>query len=212
MSFDRQYLLDQFPAYDYHNGNNQHLCDYRVKNNRQYVTMQIQCFPYYWAIKQCADSGEIGLSLGTPNLPYCLTVLPEKDKGGHVFHQPTSVHLVFEPESFPLLICSAALPALPCTGIRGTCVGSELTSTIRRWLTLLKPGGILAAILLDERYAKEAGGSLLEISSFRHTWSAQRFLRYVLEPLGAESNLEEYDTLKNNFAFDVVLRKTVSLG
>ena len=80
-------------------------------------------------------------------------------------------------------------------------------STVRRWLTLLKPGGILAAIILDEQYAKEAGGSLLEIKQFSHTWSASRFLRYVLEPLGADAVLEEFDTLKNNFAFDVVLRK-----
>lgn len=210
MTLFRPELVAEFSeTCDYHNGAHPHLIDYRIKANRPFVAAQLAAFPYYWAKKMCQESGETALSLGTPGLPYCLTVLPEKGKeGSHVFNQPSSVHLVFEPESFPLIICSAAIPALPCTGIRGTCTGSELVGTIRKWLTLLKPGGILAAIILDEKYAKEAGGSLLEIEGFCHTFTSPRFLRYVLEPLGDAAALEEYDTLQNNFAFDCVLRKT----
>lgn len=208
MSWRRPAIEDQFPDYDYHNGNAPHIIDYRTKLGREQVVLQLQAFHYYWCLKQCRDSGEIGLSLGTPGLPYCMTVLPEKDRGGHVFNKSDSVHLVLEKETFPLVLASAAVPTLPCTGIRGTCTGSELVSTIRRWLGLLKPGGILAAIILDEKYAKEAGGSLLEVASFQHTWTAARFLRYVLEPLGAGVELEEFDALKNNFAFDCVLRKS----
>lgn len=219
MSYRRAYLEAVFPGYDPHACTTPWLLDYRGDaESKKLISWQLQSFHYFQAITACAEEAEPGLSLKTPSIPFTLCASDERGPGVHVFVKPEHVAKVFEPSTFPFILVSAALPSLPCTElppdarpeqrIARRCRGAELLPTLRNWLGLLKPGGVLAAIILDEARAREAGGSLLTLNTqWTHTWTPAQFQSTLLEPVADLAEIEALDTLGNNFAFDIVLRR-----
>ena len=219
MSFRRAYLEAAFPGYDPHACTTPWKIDYRGDaENRKLVAWQLQSFAYFQSLKQCQEEAEPGLSLRTPGIPFCLCASDERGPGVHLFVKPEHVAKVFEPATFPFLLVSAALPSLPCTElppdatpeqrVARRCRGAELVPTLRNWLSLLKPGGVLAAIVLDESKARVAGGSLLTLNpAWTHAWTPAQFQTTLLDPVADLAEIEAVNTLGNNFAFDLVLRR-----
>lgn len=74
-------------------------------------------------------------------------------------------------------------------------------ATINEWVRIVKPGGALILVLPDAKFRYTQ-----EDHTHESHYSAESFLYDVLEPLQSVT-VEEYDTLKNYFSFNVLLRK-----
>jgi hypothetical protein len=214
--YDRQYLLNQFPDYDYRAPNEPWKMDYRVPENRIYVSHQMQAFHYWWALNQTVRSGAIGYAIMTPHLPF-------------MFHLPSLMHIFHNEYNFQdcrIIVCSAALPQLVCLSGKPKCTEADcLVPFLSRCIELLTVGGVLVGFILDEAQANAMGASFLSVRrqsgetgselgaktgmQFKHIWSTQNFLKILKEFLVREPTvqLEEFDTLRNYFACNFVLRK-----
>jgi hypothetical protein len=211
--FDRGYLLEQFPNYDYRFPKEPWKLDYRQKENRLLVQFQIQAFHYWWVLEQTRLSGGIGYAINTPYLPHTLNV----DRS--YLDDP-----LLKNQDCRVIICSAALPFFSCYNPNTRCTQATcLLYAFEDMLNLLAPGGILAGVIFDEEHASREGASFhqahiergadQDAAIFQHAWTAAEFLK-ILENIQAkykteerQFTIEEYDTLKNNFACNFVLRK-----
>lgn len=216
MSLHRVDLQTQFPGYDYNNPREPWRIDFRQHNSL--TAAQIQAFHYFWATQQCARSAMIGLSFTTPNLPYSFCVSPNRTQGVHLFAQPDNVDILLEKRTFPLIVASGVISELLCDKVKSDatiaqrrearCKGEEVAKILNKWANLLMPQGILIAVLIDHKYAFPQGWSLFDKSeNITHIWTAAQFMEYVLQPCENIFTVKEFDTLKNNYAFNVVLEK-----
>jgi hypothetical protein len=71
------------------------------------------------------------------------------------------------------------------------------------WLRVLRPNGLLAIVLPDQKHFDVLGCDL----DHRHAWSSDDFRARILDRLVDVVDVLEYDTLKNNFSFNILLRK-----
>jgi hypothetical protein len=203
MSYSRNYLLEAFNNYDYHNATRPWENNYRAENGLRNCAWQMQAFHYFWCEKQCKEEGLTALSLNIPNLPHCNLVSNEPGVG-QFFCDFTSVHRLVNPKSFPLIIASAAISFLLCDK-EGYCDGSEVAKTMKDWMSILKPGGILAAVIMDEKLAFHEGRTMKGQNNMTHTWTAIQFERAVLSQLVDTVEIVEYDSFHNGCSFNMVL-------
>lgn len=210
----RKDLLEIFPGYDYLNPKQPYLLDYRRPDN--ITGKQMEAFHFFWSKRMCIETGKIGLSLITPHIPNCLCVSNKEGSGVHIVHDLSSIDKLFLPESISLILASACLPLLPCTRLPESasaeekrllyCKGEEIIPTIKAWSKVLSKDGVLAAVLIDEQFARQAGFSLFEKGPFRHVWSAEKFCG-LIEDLKDTFEVVEFNNLHNHFSFNVVLKK-----
>lgn len=210
MSWRRQYLENMFPNYDYRNPSQSWIVDYRVENFRKNVALQINAFHHFYAQQQCEEEGKVGLAFDIP-LPFCLNISNNKDNPDRdIFANPESIHIFLERERFPLIVASAVISSLPChkSPEVAKCDGADVAKVMRNWATLLSPNGLLVAAIIDSKIAHLNGVDILKTIPFlTHKWGPQQFEKMVETYLFDVYDIEELDTLKNYYAFSVVLRK-----
>lgn len=71
------------------------------------------------------------------------------------------------------------------------------------WIRVLRPGGILAMVVPDHAYVNVFDAD----KDHKHAWMHFDFNKRILAYLSDLIDVVEYDTLKNNFSINVVLRK-----
>lgn len=215
-SLHRLDLLKEFPKYDYGNPKEPWRTDYRRGDNN--TAAQIQAFHYYWSNKICDDTGHIGISLLMPSIPCCLCVAPRPGTGAHIVSPIENLVNLIRPESISLIIVSSALSILPCHSLpkdtspeprkRRSCSGEEILPVLQEWASLLMPGGVMIANLIDAAIAREAGWSLFDKDpQIQHSWSPRRFEENIVKPMLISFELEEFNNMGNHFSFNCVLRK-----
>lgn len=215
-SLHRLDLLKQFPKYDYSNPKSAWLLDYRRSDN--ITAAQMASFHYFWASKMCGDTGQIGVSLVVPGIPYCLCVAPRAGSGVHIISPLENLVNLFQPESVSLIIISSAVSLLPCASLlkdatpevrqRRFCKAKEMVPVLREWASLLIPEGVIIANLIDESFVREAGWNLFEKDpQIQHVFTPRRFKEYIIAPLADMLEIEELNSMCNHFSFQSVLRK-----
>ncbi len=211
-------ILEHFPNFDYRQPKEPWRMD--ASHPESLADLQIQAFHYYWTL-QATKQGNIGLSLITPHLPYCFTLSNMSNALVHRHDKPESLQWLFEPESFSCVVVSAVLPNIFCSEVapeaekkirkKARCSGREVVNDFCQWGRVLAPGGVILGALFDEGAAQEIRKtSLIDELDAQHAWSAASFYFNVLEPFVRSDPsfaIEEYDTLKNNLAFNFVARR-----
>lgn len=207
MTYHRAYLKNIFPDYDYRKPTEPWRIDYNVDDHRPYVNFQLQAFTLYWVEKVCKEDGLPGLALEARNIPFCLSTSSVR-YAGHIYSKPEYVHLIFEERSLPLIVATNSFPLLSCqAALEGKkCDDQHIIKTMQNWGRILYPGGYLIATIPDAALALARGEDPAKANEL-HIWSARRFQERILKPLEGFT-IEEFDTLKNNFAFNFVLRRT----
>ena len=209
MSFERNYIKQHFPDYDYRRPVEPWRLNYHAQENRLIVNFQLQAFVYWWAIHTCQEEALVGLALSMLNIPYCISTWEQQGEGA-VFVRPEGVHLIFNKSSFPLIVASAPLFSMSCPMKQDgkICDDLHVVKTMQDWGKILTPGGMLIATVPDAGCALQAGINIeRDMKNITHAWSARRFSDRVLSQLNETFIVEEFDTLKNNFAFNIVLTK-----
>ena len=229
LSHPHTQVLPWFPNYDYRNPVPGTIIDYRDGNN--VVGHQQRAFMCYWAIRSFIESdGGIGLDAGGAGVahPACLSL----DLCGNEAHpvyggQYTGVHVkgdaadlsMFLDNSFSCIISNHILEHLNCIKLKGNetpeekiklaCSGREIIDVlIYHWLRVLRPSGYLASIIPDNRPSEESGSNVFyQDSSHQHSWRANDFWQTIVSPILKYVEVISFDTLKNNFSFELVCRK-----
>lgn len=207
--FDHSYLKDgvAFKDYDYNNPLESWKVNSREPNGITLCAWQMKAFHYFWIMKQCRVTGEIGLTINMENVPFCLYV-DDRHGAGHIFCALSSVHKLFTSNKFPLVIASALIPYLPCSSSGKRCDGIEIAGEIDKLANIVAPSGVLIAALMDELGPKHEGRSLVESAGNTHAWTVPQFEKHILGNINSHVwDVEEFDTLKNDMSFNVVLRR-----
>lgn len=201
MNTGYEYLLEFFPDYDYRRP---HQPERVVFSRPDNITgHQQRAFNVWWAIEQCGKTGGIGLELGSGGVhtPWCLSTDAYATDQHPVYGGGCHPHMVirgdaslpFERDSFSLVLANHVVEHL----------AGDVREHLRDWLRVLKPGGVIAIVLPDQAFV-----DVLAIDKdHKHAWTAGQFLDQVLEALYETAALEEFDTFKNNFSYNAVLRK-----
>lgn len=203
------YVFDMFEGYDYRNPEEAWKIHCGDKEGIRNSTWQMKAFHYWWIVEQCRKTGEIGLAIDVYAHPFCFNV-HSKRGSGHIWSHLNSIHKVLEPGFFPLIIASAAIPAIECEASPGVkCSGLEITKYIQQWSILLKSNGVLIAAILDNAGPLTEGRSLVEHDTYKHAWTAKQFERNILPVIRGDETfeVEEFDSLKSGMGFNLVLRK-----
>lgn len=200
-----------FPGFDYRNpvGNRDEICDMRSPKNM--VGHQQRAFSVWWALQTCSPT-DLGLDLGSPRglTPHCIHVDIFGDGRVHPFYgggpyradvvwDAAKAIEIFPTGTFPFIGSNHSLEHMKVQG------DAAIVDVLSSWLSLLRPGGILAMIVPDNAHFDV----LASDKDHSHAWSATDFRPRVLDPLLAlgTSELIEHDTLNNHFSFNVVLKK-----
>ena len=195
------YLFDYVPGLAYWEVED----DYRRPDN---VTGHVQrAYCVYWSVVMRRRTGGVGLDIGCGNVisPFCIGLDVYADRrgsdsehpvyggGGYRPHvQACGERLPFKDESFWWIISCHSLEHMENT-----------FDTLCEWLRALKPGGIAAIIMPDRNYGP------FNDPSHKHEYTPDEFFTEILMPLVSEGKIEilEYDTFKNHFSFNCLLRK-----
>ena len=126
---------------------------------------------------------------------------------------------MFQDNSLSSVINSHLVEHIPCANLpTGTdqrkridfnCPGYEVIRVFRNhWIRVLRPGGYLVCIIPDNGAARNAGSSVfLQDTSHQHAWSAEEFHDVVVSQLLDLIEVVSFDTLKNNFSFELIGKK-----
>lgn len=201
MNTGYEYLLEFFPDYDYRRPNQPERVIFSRPDN--ITGHQQRTFNVWWAIEQCGKTGSIGLELGSGGVhtPWCLSTDVYATDQHPVYGGGCHPHMVlqgdarlpFEDGSFNLVLANHVVEHL----------AGDVRAHLRDWLRVLKPGGVLAVVLPDQQYV-----DVLAIDrDHKHAWTAGQFHDQVLEALFETATLEEFNTFKNNFSYNAVMRK-----
>lgn len=197
-----EYLLDHFEDYDYRRPKfDPARFDYSRPDNE--TGNQQRTFNIWWAIEQCWKTGSIGLEIGSgaQPTPWCLNIdcfsTDHHPVYNNVCHPQMvlrgDVRLPFENESFSLVLANHVVEHLE----------GDVVEHLRDWIRVLKPTGMLAIVLPDQAY-----NDVLKMDpSHLHAWTAQQFYAEVISKLINITDIVEFDTFKNNFSYNAVLRK-----
>jgi predicted SAM-dependent methyltransferase len=223
-------VLPFFPSYDPSNPAPGVIVDYHDSNN---VTgHQQRAFLVYWALRAFVESGGYpGIDGGGAGVltPGCISIdLYGNEEANTYGESPYSgVNLkadcanlyMLQSNSFSCFVSNHLVEHLPCDSLSSDasqaqrmqlgCTGKEIAPVIsENWIRLVQPGGYICLVFPDESAAQSGGSSVfLQDPSHQHGWTADTFFHNVLVPLTPEVDILEYDTFKNNFSVNCVLRK-----
>lgn len=195
-----EYLLEWFPLYDYHRCREPERLEYTRTDN--ITGHQQRCFAVYWALK-CAEKGGVGIDMGCGQAisPFCIGV--DKYSGddhpdyGGAYHPHLELRadkpLPFTDGCFDFLISHHSLEHM-----------NDAEWTLREWIRIVKPNGILAIVMPDGKYPGTDNDK-----DHKRVYTAEEFKEEVLDSLVGESLVKviEYDTFDNCFSFNCVLKK-----
>ncbi len=197
-----EYLLEHFPNYDYNRAKQPERVVFSRPDN---VTgHQQRAFNIFWAIEQCWKTGGVGLEIGSGGVhtPWCLSTDAYSTDSHPIYGGGCRPHMVvpghdlsvFSDNSFSLILANHVVEHLP----------GDVAQVFREhWLRVLKPGGVLAVILPDQTYV-----DVLAIDrDHKHAWTAAQFRDQVIGQITDLVHEVEWDTLKNNFSYNAVVRK-----
>jgi SAM-dependent methyltransferase len=194
-------LLQFFPDYDYRKPLSQFRLNVDFSRSDNIVGHQQRTFDIWWAIEQCWKTGNLGLALGFGGVstPWCLNTdsrQGDDNYGGKVWPQLVvrgEDLSMFGDESFSLILANHVMEHFE----------GDLVQVLRGWHRVLKPGGVAAVVLPDQQY-----NDVMKMDSdHKQAWKASDFRIQVLGPLKDLFEILEFDTFKNRFSFNAVLRK-----
>ena len=209
-----QQVQEFFPGFDYKNPSP----DVRRRCNmtlgpENVVGHQQRAFSCFWALKQCGPM-DLGLDFGSSKgmTPYCIHVDLHGHGGVHLFYGGGAYWSdvvgnagdmgnmsIFPTGGSNLIVSNHSLEHMPVPGDEG------VVSLLSGWVGKLRSGGILAMCVPDNDHFDVMGSD----KDHKHAWGASNFRPRVLDKLLAQGQVEvvDFNTLTNNFSFDVVLRK-----
>ena len=200
-------VLAHFPGFDYRRP----VEPARVPMDRpdNITGAQQRAFNLWWALEQCGKTGEVGLEVGGGLIrtPWCLATDAYDTDDPPVYGGACRPQVVargedlsaFRDNAFSLVLANHVIEHL-----HG--VDSTIVKILRgHWLRVLRPGGVLAAILPDHAFNDVFALDF----DHKHAWAAADFERAIVRPLvdAKAAEVVEFDTLGNKFSFKVVLRK-----
>lgn len=223
-------VLPFFPVLDSTKPASGTCLDYRDPRNA--VGHQQRALLTFYSILAFVESGGgIGLDLGGAGVahPACLSL---DLCGGGMTHpvyggQYTGVHVkgdaadlsMFLDGSFSCVIGNHIMEHLTCQRLHGNetpeqkisiaCSGGEIADIlVNHWLRVLRPSGYFVMIVPDNGPAQEAGSDVFyQDVSHQHSWRADDFWQNVIKPVLNYIEVISFDTLKNNFSFELVARR-----
>ena len=190
----------------------------------------------YWGIRSFLETGLLGLELGSAGVSDMFCLATDHIATGQAPAYGGSYEGVqlaldatdlsqFGSNSFGCVINSHLVEHLPCDrfslGSSMTqegkyhlaCPGIELVDILdQHWLRVIKPSGYLCMIIPDERPARKVNSSTLYYDqSHQHFFFPEEFKKNIIDQLKTQVEIIKFDTLRNGFSFEVVLRKLSSL-
>lgn len=191
-----------FPDFDYHKPLHPELCDMSRPDN--IVGEQQRAFSVWWAMDQCLASGRIGIDIGSASevTPWTIGIDYYRGEEHPIYGgvcEPTLVCdgenlSMFADDFFTLVIANHSLEHM-----KGDIV--ELLRT--QWLRVLEPSRYLVMIIPSNEYFDVLAADPSHVNA----WTAAEFQEEIIKPLLDMVRVREFNTLNNNFSFDVVLRK-----
>lgn len=200
MNTGYEYLLEFFPDYDYRRP---HQPERLIFSRPDNITgHQQRAFNVWWSIEKCWKTGSLGLELGSGGVhtPWCLSTDTYATENHPIYGGPCRPHMIlpahqrlpFEDNSFSLILANHVVEHLP----------GDVTPILQDWLRVLKSGGVMGLILPDQSFV-----DVLAIDKdHKHAWTAEQF-RQEISPLLQVAELTEFNGLRNNFSFEIVMVK-----
>ena len=220
-------VLPFYPSYDPDKKSPLAVEDYRKADNCCGHTQR--ALLNYWSIRAFVETGESSLELGSAGVHDIFCLATDHISTGEVpvyggkysgiqLHTDATDLSRFGPDSFGAVLNNHLCEHLPCNRIREgatqeekyqfQCDGSEIAKFLDGWMRVIKPGGFLIMVMPDERPARVVNSSTLFYDpSHMHAFEPDGFMKNVLLNLKTPFEIVKYDTLQNNFSFDVILRK-----
>jgi SAM-dependent methyltransferase len=203
-------VQEYFPDFDYKKpkGDRAVLCDFRNPGNM--VGHQQRAFSVYWALKKCSPT-DLGLDIGSPKglTPYCIHVDLFGDGQVHPYYGggpyfsdvvgDAGKEMPFPKGGFPYITSNHSLEHMGPAG------DDAAIAVLERWVGLLRPDGILAAILPDNDLWDTMAGDKDHKHAWGHSDFSARILGRVMD--STKCDLIAYNELDNNFSFDFVIQK-----
>jgi len=185
-------MLQIFPGFDYHQPSAEFLTRRKFSHPNNIVGVQQRCFNYFWAFHTVWGTGELGVEVGSHGVrtPFCLSTDIEQFEGVDLVMDATDITL--SNGSILLLLANHVIEHLDI----------EIGDLLAHWHTKLKPSGIIAAIMPDEKFNDVKAQDVSHFhathsDSFRDEYLSDQNLFEVLE----------YNTLRNSFSFEMVIQK-----
>jgi len=205
-------VLRYFPEFDYNApaGDRNVLCDMRNPGNM--VGHQQRAVTSYWAIETCGPL-DLGLDIGSPKgmTPLCIHVDLFGDGKPHPFYGggPYNADVAFDASRIDEIVPDSSLPYIASNHslehMPGEGGDAGVVDLLVRWLGLLRQGGVLAMVIPDNDHFDVMACD----KDHKHAWGHKDFEARILRPLLGKTPADVigFDTLNNNFSFDVILRK-----
>lgn len=194
-------VLECIPDFDYLHPKHPELCDMSRTDN--VVGQQQRAFSVWWALDQCLPTGRPGLDIGSGSEITPWTIGIDQYRGEHPVYTglclPTIVCRgedlsMFGDAFFTLVLSNHSIEHME----------GDIVSMLRcQWLRVLEPGRYLAMVVPDNAYFDVLACDPSHVNA----WTAVEFEEQIITPLLDIVEVREFDTLNNNFSFNVVLRK-----
>ncbi len=223
-------VLPFYPSYDPDNKSPGIIEDYSNPNNVCGHTQR--ALLNYYGIKAFLETGALGLELGSAGVSDLFCLVTDHIASGETTayggtHQGVQLAVdatdlsQFGSNSFGCVINSHLVEHLPCKYLPPSapcsqedryafaCSGMELVDILdNHWFRIIKPMGYLCMILPDETPARKVGSSTLFYDqSHQHYFFPHTFRMNILDQLKTPFETVKFDTLRNGFSFEAVLRK-----
>ena len=206
------YLLEYFPNFEYSNPKPEYKNRLAITVKDNILGHTQRSFVTYWAMRMFLESG------GEPGISMCAGQLRDAFCMSNDLHY-TDNHPVYGGVYKPQLHASTDdLPFVGSSTIPWIVSnhGLEHThdpgKTLREWLRILKPGGIIAFVIPDEKYEWAERDP-----DHKHKYSAEEVKYQFIDPLTEKEDeplatgplcvLHEYDTFQNFFSTNCVIQK-----
>lgn len=201
-----------FPDFDYRRREG---LDLNYASLSNVVGHQQRAMTCWWAVEKCAPL-DLGLDFGSHRglTPLCIHVDKWYDNqnehpiyGGKI---PTDIIAdvsaaeslrAFSPSTFPCIVSSHSLEHMPGGDER-------IVELLCTWHGLLRQGGALVIVVPDHQRVNVWSADKDHKSAWGHDDFRPRVLHPLLQRTGAK--LIDYDTLQNNYSFDVVIERTAA--
>lgn len=186
-----QLALKHFPGFDYNAPSEDSICLVPFSRPDNITGLQQFSFGQFWSTRLLGSTGLTGLDVGSGGIryPYCISSDIKLSSGVQITFDATDIP--FEDESFHLILAIHVIEHIK----------APIKGVLEHWLTKVDYGGVVAIIAPDDKHndvlAMEAGHC--------HATNSDSFAKRYTTDLNAD--LIEYNTLNNQFSFNVVLKR-----
>jgi hypothetical protein len=193
MDNSRSDLLEYFENYDYHKVKPAYAERIKYSRADNITGHQQRVFNYFWALQTVAKSGNLGVEVGSGGVktPFCLSTDIYRKEPSMTELIVDACDLPFEDGSIELLLANHVLEHLE----------QPIHLILTHWLAKMKQRGIIAMIMPDGKF----NNVMAMDNTHRHETRSDTF--GVLYLRTSHLEIIEYDTLNNDFSFNVVIQK-----